>query len=243
MSFKRNEFQQINLFDSAYSISERNKSFLKKTWAFGFSEKVFQAINEQRFSVLYSDNPASRPNTLVNAVIGALLIKEFLGLTEEELLESILFDVRFQYAIHTTSFLEQPFSDCTFSRFRERVLSYEQETGIDLLKEEIYALSDIFWGYFDSSPSVKRMDSIMIASACKVMSRLELFYTCVANAVKALHRLGCEDYLASMSSYLEESYKNEVIYRCKPEQAKEKLQQTAEDGARIVSLLSDKEAV
>lgn len=34
-----------------------------------------------------------------------------------------------------------------------------------------------------------------------------------------------------------------MIYCCKPEQAKEKLQQTAEDGVRIVSLLSDKEAV
>jgi len=36
---------------------------------------------------------------------------------------------------------------------------------------------------------------------------LELFYICVANAVKALHRLGFEDYLVSMSFYLEENHK------------------------------------
>lgn len=58
-------------------------------------------------------------------------------------MESILLDVRFQYALHTTSFEEPPFSGRTFSRFRERVLSYERETGVDLLKEEIYALSDV----------------------------------------------------------------------------------------------------
>lgn len=60
----------------------------------------------------------------------------------------------------------------------------------------------IFLGYSDSFPSVKRMDSIMIASACKAMTCLELFYIRVANAVKVIHRLGCEYYLASMSSYL-----------------------------------------
>jgi hypothetical protein len=84
--------------------------------------------------VLYSSNAASRPNTPVNVVVGALLLKEMFGSTDDELLEEILFDVRYQVALHTTSDTEQPVSDRTLSRFSERLYSYEAETGIDLIK-------------------------------------------------------------------------------------------------------------
>jgi hypothetical protein len=242
MAFKTNEFQQMNLFDPVYSMSDRNKAFLKKSWAYGFAEKIFPAINEERFSVLYSDNKASRPNTPANIIIGALLIKELFGLTDEELTESIYLDIRYQYALHTTSLEEQPISDRTFSRFREKVLGYEKKTGIDLIKEEMYSLSEHFLDFLGICPSVKRMDSIMIASSCKTMSRLELFYSCVENAVKALHRLGCDDLLLSFSNYLEDSNKNNVIYRCKPEDAESRLQQTAQDAAQIIVLLNSNDS-
>lgn len=81
------------------------------------------------FSIAKKD---SRPNTPVNVQVGALIIKEFTGLSDEEMLESLMFDIRFQYALHTTSFLEQPMSDRTLGRFRERCSTYEKETGIDL---------------------------------------------------------------------------------------------------------------
>ena len=60
--------------------------------------------------MLYS-NKASRPNTPVNVVVGALILKELLGLTDDELVEGLMFDIRYQYALHTTSFEEQPLSD------------------------------------------------------------------------------------------------------------------------------------
>lgn len=238
MAFKTNEFQQMNLFDPIYSMSDRNKSFLKKSWAYGFADKIFPAINEERFSVLYSDNKASRPNTPANIIIGALLIKELFGLTDEELLESIYLDIRYQYALHTTGLEEQPISDRTFSRFREKVLGYEEKTGIDLMKEEMYSLSAQFLNFLGICPNVKRMDSIMIASSCKTMSRVELFYSCVANAVKALHRLGCDELLSPFSNYLEDNDKNNVIYRCKPEDAESRLQKIAQDAAQIITLLN-----
>jgi len=92
---------------------------LKKSWAENFAQHIFPLINEDRFSVLYSTNQASRPNTPVNVNIGLLLLKEMFGSTDEELMETVLFDVRYQYALHTTSFPEQPVSDRTLSRFRD----------------------------------------------------------------------------------------------------------------------------
>ena len=34
-----------------------------------------------------------------------------------------MFDIRYQYALHTTSFIEQPLSDRTLGRFRERCIT------------------------------------------------------------------------------------------------------------------------
>ena len=62
-----------------------------------------------------------------------MVLEELMGLMDEEFMDSLLFDIRFQYALHTTSFKEQPVSDRTFSRFRRRCLTYETETGIDLI--------------------------------------------------------------------------------------------------------------
>ena len=48
-----------------FHLTEREQKFLDKSWAKVFADKVFPAIDEDIFSVLYSDK-ASRPNTPVN---------------------------------------------------------------------------------------------------------------------------------------------------------------------------------
>ena len=75
--------------------------------------------DENIFSLLYSKK-ASRLNTAVNVIVGALILKEALNVTDDEIVEAMAFDIRYQYALHTTSFEEQPISDRTLSRFRAR---------------------------------------------------------------------------------------------------------------------------
>ena len=158
---------------------------------------------------------------------------------DEELLEALLFDVRYPYELHTTGCEEQPISDRTFSRFRERLLAYERKTGINLLKEEMYALAEKFQKFLSISPSVKHMDSIMIASSCKTMSRMELFYSCVSAVVKTLHRLGANHFLGGLEHYMEDDDKNNTIYRCKPEQAEQRLLAIAKDAVRLFTYIED----
>lgn len=239
MAFTLNESQQLTLEDSFLNLDERTKKFVIKSWAKDFSEIIFPAINENRFSVLYSNNAASRPNNPVNAVIGSLILKELLNLTDDELLASILCDVRFQYALNTTSFKDQPFSDRTFSRFRERLYLYNLETGIDLLHEEMEAMADAFVKYLDINPSVKRMDSLMVSSSCKKMSRLEILYTCVTNMVKAVNKTGEYQNLKDMEHYLDEDDKNETIYHRKNEEISGRLQAVINDAATLIRELGE----
>lgn len=139
MAFKSNSSQQLLLNDSTFNLTEREKKFLDKSWAKTFSEKIFPNICEEDFACLYSNN-YSRPNTPVNVIVGALILKEALGDSDDELVQALMFDIRYQYALHTTSFEEQPLSDRTLSRFRARCLAYETETGIDLIHECVVKL-------------------------------------------------------------------------------------------------------
>ena len=54
MSFVKNNNQQISLLDSTFNLTEREKRMLEKSWAKTFADKVFPAIDENIFSVLYS---------------------------------------------------------------------------------------------------------------------------------------------------------------------------------------------
>ena len=130
-----------------YEPVPRSQKMLRNSWNQEFADIVFPAINEDRFSVLYSDQKFSRPNTPVNFIVGALMLKEENGLSDEELVASICFDVRYQYALHTTQLEEQPVSDRTFSRFRERIAQFEQETGRNLLQEEMEQLNEVYAEY------------------------------------------------------------------------------------------------
>lgn len=235
MSFVKNDSQQLTLDDSILALTERERRMLEKSWAKPFADRIFPLINEDKFSVLYS-NKNSRPNTPVNVIIGGMVLQELLGLTDEEFMDSLLFDVRFQYALHTTSFQEQPISDRTFSRFRRRCLTYETETGIDLIHDCIKELSCEMAAIMNINGRMKRMDSLMVASNIRKLGRMELLYTCVSDLVTFLHRVGMDELLAGLEHYYDPNDYNKVIYHSRSEDACTRIEQILSDADRLLEL-------
>ena len=234
MAYRANQNQQMRIDDSVLNLTKREQRMLRGSWATAFAEHVFPKINEDRFAVLYSQDAATRPNTPVNVIIGAMLLKQAYGLTDEEVVEEIAFDLRWQEALHTTSFEEQPFSDRTLSRFRERLLSYEEKTGIDLFKEEMESLAGIYAKSMNINGRLKRMDSMTISSACRRMGRLTLVYECVRQMAEALHRMGMDELLAGgLMKYVEEAPKTDPGYRLDDEEAARDLVERIKDGYRL----------
>lgn len=115
MSFRESESRQISFFDRFSKLTKREHKLLENSWAKVFADEVFPLTDERPFSVLYS-NKASRPNTPVNIIIEALIIKELFDYTDDEMVENLALDPRLQYALHIISFDEQPFSDRSLSR-------------------------------------------------------------------------------------------------------------------------------
>ena len=242
MAFRPHVTEQISLDDSFNNASKRVQRVVMNSWAKDFSEVIFPAINGKRFQVLYKDNEASRPTTPANYIVGALLIKEMFGLTDDETVEMLICDLRAQYALHSTSLEEQPISDRTFSRFRERLYNYEQETGEDILREEMQAMAETFSQYLNINGNIKRMDSLMIAAHCKNMSRLEIIYTCVSNCVKLLKETGNEELIPNeMNHYLEADDLNQVIYYAKSEDVEPRLEKVINEAKRMKEIMEDDE--
>lgn len=234
MSFSTNQSQQLSLFDAATNLTEREKRLLEKSWAKYFAENIFPEIDEAPFSVLYSDRP-SRHNTPVNVLIGALILKEIFGLTDEEIVETLPFDIRYQYALHTTSFEEQPLNDRSLGRFRARCNSYEELTGIDLIHDCIVKLSSSMAAMMKLNTGMRRMDSLMVASNIKKMSRLELLYTCVANLARLMKKLEDPALPEGLLPYTEEDDHNRVLYHNRSEDTASKTEQVLKDAALIIS--------
>ncbi len=235
MSFKSNPSQQININDSLCGLTAREQKVLEKTWAKIFAEDVFPNIDEERFSVLYSDK-ASRPNTPVNVIVGALILKELFGLSDDEIVESLMMDIRFQYALHTTSFEEQPLSDRTLSRFRSRCYSYETIHGVDLYKDCVTDLASSLAKLMHIGGRIRRMDSTMIEANIRKLSRMELLYTCNAKLVKYLSKNAKYINLIGLEHYLDPNDYNKVIYHSRTEDAGERMATLLEESDMLAVL-------
>lgn len=236
MSFNTNECQQLSLFDSLGFLSERKQKILERSWAKPFSDYIFSNIDEMIFAPLYSEKRNSRPNAPINVIVGALILKEFNGLSDDDILEECECDFRYQYALHTTSFEDQPISDRTFSRFRERNAAYELTTGIDLIHICMTDLAEKIREFMDINPSIKRMDSMMIESNIRRMGRLELLYTCLSNLIFTLKRDGHPEMLEGLEAYANPNNRNKVVYYEKDIPQSKRLQKVIDDAAKILPL-------
>ena len=233
MAFVTNEIQQMSFNDSLNGLTERERRMLEKSWAEGFSKRVFPAINEGRFSVLYSDNPASRPNTPVNVIYGALLLKEMYGLTDEEIMEQVTFNIQYQYALHTTSFEEQPLSDRSLSRFREKVYEYaEAHDGRDLIHEETCALAEAYARNMKVSRGMIRMDSMMVSSSCRRLARLSIMYATLRGMGEMVRRAG-DELPEGLRQYVKSNESEDIGYRLKGEEVRTKMDEVIRDAVRM----------
>jgi len=152
-------------------------------------------------------------------------------------MQELIFDIRYQYALHTTSYQDQPISDRTISRFRERLYWYEKETGIDLMKEEMEALANEFVKFMRINPGMRRMDSLMIASSCRKMGRMEILYRCVSDMVKAMNATGEAGLLKGrLARYLDPEDENDTLYRTTSEQTANRLKEIATDAFDLLKI-------
>lgn len=201
-------------------------------------DEIFPAIDEERFSVLYSENDATRPNTPVNVIVGALIIKELFDYSDDELVENLMLDLHLQYALHTTGFQEQPLSDKTLSRFRKRCYEYENTNGIDLYRDCVKGLSASIAKIMGINDRVRRMDSMLIASNIRFLSRMELLYTCISKLSLYISK-SHPDLLEEnkcLLPYTDPNDYNKVFYHQRSTAMEDKIKKLLEDSDTLLGI-------
>ena len=236
MSFQTNNYQQYSINDKLYQLTEREQKALKKSWAQTFADDLFPKIDESMFSVLYSDNDASRPNTPVNVIVGGLIIKELFDYSDDEIVEGAMFDYRIQTALHTTSFKEQPFSDKTLTRFRKRCYNYETTHGVDLFHDCVKNLAAEIAKIMKITGSLRRMDSMMIDSNIRKLSRMELIYTCIRNLALTASKQDAKLIPEELQHYLNPNDFNQMFYYQRSSETNENIPQILADADKMLEL-------
>jgi hypothetical protein len=65
-------------------------------------------------------------------LVSALIFIELRGISYDELMESMMFDMRYKTALDLELVDEVPFSRATLFNFQNRILEHELQTGINL---------------------------------------------------------------------------------------------------------------
>jgi hypothetical protein len=130
--FKSNS--QPELFSFVTDLCKVQRDMLNSSKEKWFHDLIFRNINENKFKPLYSEK-ASRPNVAVNVLVSALILKELRGISYDELMESVMLDIRYRAALGLLRIDEVPFSRGTLFNFQNRILEYEHQTGINLIEE------------------------------------------------------------------------------------------------------------
>ena len=235
MSFKENNCQQLSFTDSFSGLTVREQKALEKSWAKIFADEIFPAIDEKRFAVLYSDK-ASRPNAPVNVTVGALIIKELFDYSDDEMVENLMLDLHLQYALQTTSFEEQPLSDKSLSRFRKRCYDYEKLYNVDLYHDCVKDLSCKIAKLMNINGRVRRMDSMMIESNIRKLSRMELLYTCIAKLVTYLNEKQPDILPEKFMHYCDPNDFNRVIYHQRSTDSESRFQILLDDADKLIEI-------
>ena len=211
---------QKSLFESTQWMDKRIRAKLEKSWAPLFYEHVFCNIDEEPFSVLYSN--IGRPNFPVNIILSLEYIKHIRDCNDLELMDSFSFDYLVNYAVGIRTIGELNLAERTLYYFRERLYDYclENPGQDDLLFGQFLSLLKVFAEKAGISFSEQRTDTTYFMSNIKKAGRMSLAYDVLTKAVKAIPT---ELLTEELAESLESKFKTDVLYRAKTEEYDSKL--------------------
>ncbi|AHC15309.1 transposase [Salinispira pacifica] len=236
--FRKNEgHKQQRMFTSVDQLPETARKHLEQSWAQVFYHEYFCRINEEVFSVLYSDKH-SRPNTPINILVGFETLKSGFGLSDERLYDHFMFDLKFRYALGLKDFDEGNFELRTIYNFRSAVSAYEEEHRVNLIHKASEQITDEQLKQFQIKTGLQRMDSTMVQSNIRKMSRLQLLVEIIHRFYRMLSEEEQKAYEQLFARYVKE---DSLHYCCrvKRDEMDGRLEQLGKDLSTMLECFED----
>jgi hypothetical protein len=227
---------QMPLISSLDSLPEKIRRRLESSWAVTFYNQIFVRIDESRFAVLYSDEP-SRPNIPINVLVGLEMLKSGFGWSDEEMYDHFCFDLQVRRALGYRDLGEGHFELRTVYNFRLRLTEHMQETGENLFEQVFEQITDEQLAAFQLKTDKLRMDSTLIASNIREMTRLQLLVEVLQRTHRMLKEEDQQQYAEAFAPYLKGS-SGQYIYHLKAGDVVEHLQGIGELMAQLTDELA-----
>lgn len=214
---------QDSLFGLQNDLSETRLKQLKSSMEAVFYRLVFCQIPEEEFAVLYSDQ-GSRPNTPVNVLVGAEILKHAHGWTDKELMDHVRFDVKTRYALGMDDLSEEAFCERTLYYFREKLESHQRETGINLLEGVFDHLTDEQMETLDLKTGIQRADSFQVMTNIRAYTRLELVIEVLQRLWRVMEEADREEWNPRVKPWVKEEA-GSLLYKMEPSEYGTQLEQ------------------
>jgi len=139
--FRKNEgYKQINAFSIESRLTRKKRGLWNKSKEHLFFLEIFSKIDEGIFRELYSKKK-SRPNTAVNQLVGALILKHLNNWTYDQLFTNLNFNILTRHAIGINDLEEEVFCEASLFNFQNKLCDHYALYGEDLVEKIFSALT------------------------------------------------------------------------------------------------------
>ena len=230
--------QQPDLFGAGSELSEAAQRRLEDSWAEPFRRKVWPVLLdvEDDFADLYDSN-TGRGCWSIARKLGMCILQEWFDLTDQEIVDRLSFDLRFQYALMLR--VEEAYlSRQGLSDFRRRLV--EADPQMERLHEVMVRIADAMGEDLGIDFSNQRTDATAVESNIEVKGRATLFAKTiryVADWIEQHRPEWDEHYSEALAEWLEEP-SGETFGRLNDEQYQATLEKFAEWAYDLYMLMS-----
>lgn len=231
--------RQQDLFGVETQLSPALWKRLQGSKEYAFYQEVFCRIPEAHFAELYADSEATRPNTPVNVLVGAMILQHVNDWRFEELLDRVAFDLKVRAALGLWSLDEEPFCRATLFNFQKRLRDSMVATGQDKFQAVFDRLSQDDLKRFGLKSTTQRCDSTQIGSNIQEYTRVELLVEVALRMWKVLNEADQAAHAERFRAFVKARTSGQFLYRLRPSDIDATLAHLGELYAWMVSALEE----
>ena len=236
--FRHNEtHHQQDIFGIETQLSSELRKRLRESKEYAFYKEVFCRIPEEIFADLYSGSPATRPNTPVNVLVGALILQHMNDWTFAELMDRVDFDVKVRAALGLSSLGQGSFSRATLFNFLARLRDDMVATGRNRFEAAFDGLTDEQRKRFGLNSSTQRCDSTQMGSNIRDYTRIELLVEVVLRMWRVLDKADQAEHAERFALYVKAKTSSQFFYRLRKSDIGQTLEQLGQLYGWMVDVL------
>lgn len=220
------------LIDPFDFLGTKRKELLESGWPVLFRNTLLDKIPLEEIQSCFHSR-MGRPTKELRAMLGVLLLQQMFDLTDLETVRQFAFSIEWHYALNLR--LEDDDSKYLCERTLRSYRSLVMESELDTVL--FRTLTDTLLNKLNIPTKKQRLDSTHIRSDMRRLSRLELFRKTIEKFLTVMQREHPRLLKKNVEEACIERYlgkKKGYFSHVKPSDAKEALQQAAEDLLRLV---------